>query len=58
MYRATPKGMKAMPMAKNAGRTVPAVNIGCQDGSFCCLNFVSARENFKSIHAYPLNFFL
>jgi len=38
---ATPRGMKTIPIAMNAGRTVPAVIIGCQAGNFCCLNFVS-----------------
>ena len=32
-------GMKAMPMTKKAGNTVPAVSIGCQAGNCCCLNF-------------------
>ena len=41
---ATPRGMKAMPMAKKAGSTVLAVSIGCQAGNFCCLNFVSAKN--------------
>jgi hypothetical protein len=41
MSNATPRGINAMPMAKNAGRTVPAVRIGCHAGSLCCLNFVS-----------------
>lgn len=47
MSRATPSGMKAMPIAKNAGRTVPAVIIGCHAGNFCCLNFVSAKTQSK-----------
>jgi len=42
--RITPRGMNAMPMAKNAGRTVPAVRIGCQAGSLCCLSFVSEKK--------------
>ena len=32
-------GMKATPMTKKVGRTVPAVSIGCQAGRACCLNF-------------------
>jgi len=35
--------MKAIPMAKKAGSTVPAVIIGCHAGNFCCLNFVSVK---------------
>lgn len=36
-----PSGMNAIPIAKKAGRTVPAVRMGCQAGNFCCLNLVS-----------------
>lgn len=45
--KATPSGMKAMPMAKKAGRTVLAVRIGCQAGNFCCLNLVSEKNKKK-----------
>lgn len=41
--RAIPSGINAIPMAKKAGSTVPAVRIGCHAGNFCCLNFVSAK---------------
>ena len=40
--RATPRGMNITPIAKNIGKTVPAVNIGFQAGRRCCLKFVSA----------------
>ena len=45
MRRATPRGINAMPIAKNAGITVPAVRMGCHAGSFCCLNFVSVDSD-------------
>ena len=45
--RATPKGMKAMPMAKKAGKTVLAVSMGCHAGNFCCLNLVSGEKLIK-----------
>ena len=41
MSRTTPSGMKAMPVEKNIGRTVPAVIIGSHAGSFCCINLES-----------------
>ena len=44
MSNATPRGMNAIPIAKKAGRTVPAVMMGCHAGSFCCLNFVSIQN--------------
>lgn len=34
-------GINAIPITKNAGRTVPAVKMGCHAGSFCCLNALS-----------------
>ena len=43
--RVTPSGMKTIPIAMNAGRTVPAVMIGCHAGSFCCLNLVSKMKS-------------
>ncbi len=33
-------GMKMRPMMKKAGSTVPAVRMGCQAGSRCCLKAV------------------
>jgi len=42
--RATPSGINTTPIAINAGKTVPAVMIGCHAGNFCCLNFVSATR--------------
>lgn len=39
--RAIPTGMKAMPITKKVGSTVPAVNIGCHAGNLCCLNALS-----------------
>jgi len=42
--KAIPMGIKPTPMAKSSGNTVPAVNIGCQAGNFCCLNFVSKAQ--------------
>ena len=43
-----------MPMMKNAGRTVPAVRMGCHAGSFCCLNFVSEirQHSFQIFHNF------
>ena len=32
-----PMGMKAMPITKKVGRTVPAVRMGCHAGNLCCL---------------------
>lgn len=37
----TPIGINAIPITKNAGKTVPAVKMGCHAGSFCCLNALS-----------------
>lgn len=42
--RAIPTGMKAIPIMKKVGKTVPAVRTGCQAGSFCCLNAESETE--------------
>ena len=39
--KATPRGIKPTPMANSSGNTELAVNIGCQAGNCCCLNFVS-----------------
>lgn len=39
----TPTGMKAMPMMKKVGKTVPAVRTGCHDGNL-------KREQRKSIN--------
>ena len=38
-----PMGMKATPMTKKVGRTVPAVRMGCQAGRRCCLKALSGR---------------
>ena len=46
---AIPSGINAIPMAKKAGKTVPAVKIGCHAGNFCCLNFVSRNRNWAFI---------
>lgn len=62
--RAIPSGINAIPMAKKAGSTVPAVRIGCHAGNFCCLNFVSAKldylvlkKNIKKLYyLVPLQF--
>lgn len=35
-----PMGMKMRPMMKKVGSTVPAVRMGCQAGSRCCLKAV------------------
>ncbi len=35
-----PMGMKMSPITKKAGRTVPAVRMGCQAGKRCCLKAV------------------
>lgn len=40
-----PTGMKAIPITKKVGSTVPAVNIGCQAGSLCCLKALSIKIN-------------
>ena len=37
--------MKATPMQKKAGKTVPAVRTGCHAGNLCCLNGVSTKIN-------------
>ena len=50
MSRATPSGMNAMPIAKKAGSTVPAVIMGCHAGNFCCLNFVSEEYQNTSLY--------
>lgn len=39
----TPIGMKAIPITKKVGKTVPAVKIGCQAGNFCCLKALSEK---------------
>lgn len=39
--RATPMGIKDIPITANTGKTVCAVRIGCQAGNFCCLNLES-----------------
>jgi hypothetical protein len=38
---AAPTGMKATPITKKVGKTVPAVKTGCQLGSLCCLKLLS-----------------
>lgn len=38
-----PMGAKMMPTAKNMGKTVLGVRIGCHAFNRCCLNAVSAR---------------
>lgn len=40
-----PTGIKAIPMTKNVGRTVPAVSIGCHAGKRCCLNADSENKH-------------
>lgn len=37
-------------MTKKVGRTVPAVNTGCQAGSFCCLNAESTNNCSLNVH--------
>jgi len=40
--------MKATPIMKKVGKTVPAVRIGCQAGNRCCLKALSVdRWNHK-----------
>lgn len=39
-----PIGIKANPIIKNVGNTVPAVRIGCHAGSFCCLKALSVIQ--------------
>lgn len=39
-YKPIPMGMKIRPITKKAGSTVPAVRMGCQAGSLCCLKAV------------------
>ena len=36
-----PIGIKATPMMKNVGKTVPAVKMGCHAGNLCCLKALS-----------------
>lgn len=55
MSKAIPRGMNAMPIAKKAGRTVPAVKIGCQAGNRCCLNLESVRQKYNYICTLYLN---
>jgi hypothetical protein len=38
-----PIGMKATPMMKKVGKTVPAVRMGCQAGNRCCLKALSVN---------------
>lgn len=33
-----------MPITKKAGKTVPAVKIGCHAGNRCCLKALSTRN--------------
>jgi hypothetical protein len=40
-----PIGIKATPMMKNVGNTVPAVRMGCQAGKRCCLKALSKYKN-------------
>ena len=42
---AMPMGMKATPMTKKVGRTVPAVRMGCHAGRRCCLKALSANRS-------------
>lgn len=48
--RPIPTGMNAIPMTKKVGRTVPAVSMGCQAGSRCCLNADSTNIISESIN--------
>jgi len=48
-----PTGINAMPITKNVGKTVPAVNIGCHAGSRCCLNALSVKV--IKLHCYIFN---
>ena len=41
--RPMPIGIKANPIMKKVGKTVPAVRIGCHAGSFCCLKALSVK---------------
>lgn len=43
-----PMGMKATPMMKKVGRTVPAVKMGCHAGKRCCLKALSASVTIKT----------
>ena len=52
----TPKGTNMMPMRKNAGSTVPAVNMGCHAGSLCCLNLVSVK--WQNRYSYSILLYL
>ena len=39
-----PIGIKATPMMKNVGKTVPAVKMGCHAGNLCCLKALSKKK--------------
>lgn len=39
-----PIGIKANPIIKKVGKTVPAVRIGCHAGNFCCLKALSIER--------------
>ena len=41
-----PTGINAIPIMKNVGKTVPAVNTGCHAGNLCCLNAESKMRKF------------
>lgn len=50
-----PIGMKATPIIKKVGRTVPAVKIGCQAGKRCCLKALSVKRCIKfSFNTYSI----
>ena len=43
---------KAIPITKNAGKTVPAVSIGCQAGNFCWLKSLSGKWKKKMSNVF------
>jgi len=56
--KATPSGINPTPIANSSGNTVLAVNIGCQAGNCCCLNFVStAQHKYRGINQTEDNYY-
>lgn len=49
-----PIGIKAIPITKNVGKTVPAVSTGCQAGNLCCLKAESKEIDFQEKKGYSL----
>ena len=43
---------KAIPITKNAGKTVPAVSIGCQAGNFCWLKSLSGKRKSNNLKIF------